>query len=78
MANPNVARESGAAESAAGVRAMHAAVMPQCPRCGWHDVRPSMIRTALDRALSALSLSPFRCRSCGHRFYRFFKRMSAS
>ncbi|HLI83515.1 MAG TPA: hypothetical protein VKV17_06325 [Bryobacteraceae bacterium] len=78
MANPNVAGESAATASAAGAKAVPASVMPQCPRCGWHDVRPSMVRTPLDRALSTFSLSPFRCRTCSHRFYRFFKRIGAS
>jgi hypothetical protein len=48
-------------------------VMPRCPRCGWQDVRPSNTRGAFDAALSAIALAPFRCRSCGNRFYRFHK-----
>jgi transposase-like protein len=48
--------------------------MPRCPKCGWQDVRLSTTKGALDVALSLLSMAAFRCRSCNHRFYRFFKR----
>jgi predicted Zn-ribbon and HTH transcriptional regulator len=78
MPNPDAVRENGTPVGGSGTKAATALVMPQCPKCGWHDVRPSMMRTALDRALSTFSLAPFRCRTCRHRFYRFFKRASAS
>ncbi|PWU12643.1 MAG: hypothetical protein C5B51_00245 [Terriglobia bacterium] len=63
-----------ASESAAGTARSISAEMPRCPNCGWQDVRFSMMRSALDVALSKFSLAPFRCRSCNNRFYRFFKR----
>jgi len=48
--------------------------MPRCPQCGWQDVRLSRPRTALDAALSMFSVAPFRCRTCGARFYRYHRR----
>jgi DNA-directed RNA polymerase subunit RPC12/RpoP len=48
---------------------------PRCPKCGWHDVRRSLSRGALDFAFAAFSLAPFRCRTCGHRFFRFFRHL---
>lgn len=48
--------------------------MPRCPKCGWQDVRLSHNKGALDSALSVFSVSPFRCRSCGHRFYRVHRK----
>jgi hypothetical protein len=48
--------------------------MPRCPHCGWQDVRPSYHKNALDSALGLFSVSPFRCRSCSHRFYRYHKK----
>ena len=47
------------------------ASMPRCPGCGWQDVRPSRLRGAVDSFLGAFGIVPFRCRSCGRRFYRF-------
>jgi predicted RNA-binding Zn-ribbon protein involved in translation (DUF1610 family) len=47
-------------------------VMPRCPNCGWHDVRPSKPK-GIDPVIATLGLKPFRCRSCGHRFYRFYR-----
>jgi len=49
--------------------------MPRCPKCGWQNVRHSQRRSPLDFALSVFSLSPFRCRSCNNRFYRFYKHL---
>jgi DNA-directed RNA polymerase subunit RPC12/RpoP len=43
---------------------------PRCPMCGWMDVRRSMPRGFLDRAVRIFGLVPYRCRSCGQRFYR--------
>ena len=42
-----------------------------CPSCGWSDIRPSMRRGVVDWVLSRLDLTPFRCRSCRQRFFRF-------
>ena len=43
---------------------------PRCPGCGWTDVRRSMPHGLLDGLLKIVGLLPYRCRSCGHRFYR--------
>jgi predicted RNA-binding Zn-ribbon protein involved in translation (DUF1610 family) len=43
---------------------------PRCPECGWMDVRRSMPKGFLDRLVRIVGLVPFRCRSCGQRFYR--------
>lgn len=52
--------------------------VPRCPQCGWSDVRLSKSKGALDAAmLGALSLAPFRCRTCGRRFYRFHRGAAA-
>jgi len=44
---------------------------PACPKCGWHNVRPSAKRGAFDILLATMSFHAFRCRSCGHRFHTF-------
>ena len=44
--------------------------VPRCPNCGWTDVRRSMPRKMLDYAVRIVGLVPYRCRSCGERFYR--------
>jgi hypothetical protein len=41
---------------------------PTCPRCGWHNTRPSHSKNLLDTILLAFSLRPYRCRSCAKRF----------
>lgn len=51
-----------------------AQALPRCPQCGWQDVRHSHTKTPLDHALTMFSILRFRCRSCNHRFYRFYKR----
>lgn len=43
---------------------------PRCPACGWMDVRRSMPKGFLDGLVRILGLVPYRCRSCGQRFYR--------
>ena len=43
---------------------------PRCPNCGWTDVRRSMPRGFLDHLARMVGLVPYRCRSCGARFYR--------
>ena len=48
--------------------------MPRCPKCGWQDVRLSHSKGAVDSFLSMFSVHAFRCRSCGMRFHRFFRR----
>jgi transposase-like protein len=47
---------------------------PTCPRCGWHNTRPSYSKNVLDKALRMFSLRAYRCRSCGNRF-RVFRRV---
>jgi hypothetical protein len=41
---------------------------PFCPRCGWHNTRPSHTANILDLVVRVFGLRPFRCRSCGNRF----------
>jgi hypothetical protein len=48
---------------------------PFCPRCGWHNTRPSHTSTVLDLVVRMFGLRPFRCRSCGNRF-RVMRRVS--
>ena len=43
---------------------------PRCPVCGWTDVRRSMPKGFTDRVVRIVGLVPYRCRSCGQRFYR--------
>jgi hypothetical protein len=43
---------------------------PRCPDCGWTDVRLSMPRGIIDQLVRIVGLIPYRCRSCGLRFYR--------
>jgi DNA-directed RNA polymerase subunit RPC12/RpoP len=43
---------------------------PRCPVCGWTDVRRSMAKGFLDGLVRMVGLVPYRCRSCGQRFYR--------
>jgi DNA-directed RNA polymerase subunit RPC12/RpoP len=43
---------------------------PRCPECGWMDVRRSMPHGFVDGLLRVVGLVPYRCRSCGLRFYR--------
>ena len=43
---------------------------PRCPVCGWMDVRRSMPHGFFDGLLRIVGLVPYRCRSCGQRFYR--------
>ena len=42
----------------------------RCPNCGWTDVRRSMLHGWLDYLVRLVGLVPYRCRSCGMRFYR--------
>jgi hypothetical protein len=42
-----------------------------CPSCGWSNLRLSMQQGLIDWILSLFLLTPYRCRSCSHRFYRF-------
>jgi hypothetical protein len=43
---------------------------PRCPVCGWTDVRRSMPKSLMDGLVRIVGLVPYRCRSCGQRFYR--------
>lgn len=43
--------------------------MPDCPHCGWSNIRRSMQSTVWDRVARLFFLVPVRCRSCRHRFY---------
>lgn len=47
---------------------------PACPKCGWSDVRPAALRALLDPLLRTFSVAPWRCRSCGTRFYGLRRR----
>ena len=42
----------------------------RCPVCGWMDVRRSMPKGFVDALVRMVGLVPYRCRSCGLRFYR--------
>lgn len=42
----------------------------RCPVCGWTDVRHSMPHGFVDHLVRMIGLVPYRCRSCGLRFYR--------
>jgi DNA-directed RNA polymerase subunit RPC12/RpoP len=42
----------------------------RCPNCGWMDVRRSMLHGMVDHLIRMIGLVPYRCRSCGMRFYR--------
>ena len=41
---------------------------PFCPRCGWHNTRPSYSSTLIDMVVRMFGVRPYRCRSCGNRF----------
>jgi len=41
---------------------------PFCPRCGWHNTRPSHTSTLVDMMVRMFGFRPYRCRSCGNRF----------
>jgi hypothetical protein len=42
-----------------------------CPECGCQDTRPSARRNWLEHFLMVFLIAPYRCRSCGERFWRF-------
>jgi RNase P subunit RPR2 len=42
-----------------------------CPRCRDRNTRPSTRRKRLESLLSMFLLRPYRCRTCGARFWRF-------
>ncbi len=48
--------------------------IPRCPKCGWRNVRFSHNKGVVDSALGMFSIFPFRCRSCGSRFHRFYRK----
>jgi len=43
---------------------------PRCPACGWMDVRRSMTHGILENLIRIVGVVPYRCRSCGQRFFR--------
>lgn len=47
--------------------------LPRCPNCGWHDVRFSYTKRAIDVVLGIISVQRFKCRSCGHYFRRWYR-----
>jgi DNA-directed RNA polymerase subunit RPC12/RpoP len=42
----------------------------RCPACGGRDLRPSRSRGVRDAFMLHFQRTPWRCRACGHRFYR--------
>jgi RNase P subunit RPR2 len=42
-----------------------------CPRCGWPHTRPSTRRKRLEQVLKTILILPYRCQTCGKRFWRF-------
>jgi CheY-like chemotaxis protein len=44
-----------------------------CVHCGSQDLRPSLRRNSLDILLACAFLTPYRCRRCRARFYRFWR-----
>ncbi len=45
--------------------------MKVCPNCRDRDTRLSTRRSWLDYLLMAILILPYRCRTCGRRFWRF-------
>lgn len=41
-----------------------------CRKCHWKCLQPSRRKSRLDLFLACFLLHPFRCRSCGRRYYR--------
>lgn len=50
---------------------MHRSEKPRCISCGSPDVRLSFKSGLLDNFFELFSCSPFRCRACSARFYRY-------
>jgi hypothetical protein len=46
---------------------------PFCPRCGWHNTRPSHTSNVIDIVVRMFGFRPYRCRSCGNRFHSIRK-----
>lgn len=74
MRVPNVASTPPASDRpfATAVRRL-AFTGRSCSNCGSSDIRPSQSRNTLDVLLACLFLTPFRCRFCRDRFYRFWR-----
>jgi CheY-like chemotaxis protein len=74
-----MARASSVVETGQTVRPFAAAVRRlafagrSCGTCGSAEIRPSNSRNAADILLACFFLSPFRCRMCRERFYRFWR-----
>ncbi len=47
-----------------------------CPQCGMWEVHPSRRRGLRERLWSVLTIYPFRCQVCSHRFWAFLGRPS--
>ena len=65
------ARDSGPVQQNQHIdEASHVAMhKPACPKCGWHNTRPSMTKSLLDSFLQTFFLTAYRCRACGKRFH---------
>jgi transposase-like protein len=58
------------AQVSAEVAQAIAAGMPKCPICGGQNVRRAVAMRLEDRLLGWFHYTPFRCRTCQHRFYK--------
>jgi hypothetical protein len=50
-----------------------AAGMPPCPNCHGRNVRPSQAIRFKDKLRALFQYTPYRCRTCQHRFYERVK-----
>lgn len=50
--------------------------MPNCPRCGMWSVKRAPRRGLREYVLSLLTIGPYRCQFCSHRFLVFFRQVS--
>jgi predicted RNA-binding Zn-ribbon protein involved in translation (DUF1610 family) len=48
----------------------------ECPQCGKKMVFRSHRKNILEKLRSKFGRYPFRCRACGHRYFRVIKRRS--
>ena len=40
-----------------------------CPKCDSSDVRPSHLMNEMEKDVSPIFISPYRCQDCGYRFW---------